>query len=413
MPPLILVFNVYITRRPRYEGLNFQNRVDQYLRLVRNVGTVYREVSKLEICCYTLQSLSRIAWDHSILNIDIGEGYTESDKQLILHEARKIFPYAEISGTRAHTRVQYINIFESIKKRFATALIFFSPNHDHVFTGTDPSLIRHAANYLELIRTNTKAVTRVCYSHQLEQILALRNGSPIFGMYLLGGSIIKEDDEFIVAQRDRMAWDSYYISHIDDLLSYYYFSSNDGYCPRGEDLYDYPFPPTRNIVIIPKRKLCDHFDGYSHVYGHEVFDNFENRFAMRVPPLFIPYGFFEKAIKIRYGYSTTREGWVNIYPDRGDYSCHFPGSMDMRCTLDQIPLFWTDHISEIDINKVLHSKKFESHSFPLNVEDQSPFYDMEPIYYNLQKFGIDPFSKFKYAENGNFSESLLRWNRIS
>jgi len=74
--------------------------------------------------------------------------------------------------------------------------------------------------------------------------------------------------------------------------------------------------------------------------------------AEKVPPLFIPHGFFSKKIKIAYGYDEYRDGWVNINPKKEHYS--FEDNIygtDMKCTIEEIPLFWKDHIKKIDINQ--------------------------------------------------------------
>lgn len=402
MNQLILVFNVFLTDRPRYDGLSFQTAVDTYLNHVRSSPSVYKRRNKTEICLYSLASLAEIAWDHAIVNIGTGEGYTEQQLEQLLDQAQTLFPNAEISGNRARTRKEYIKIFERVKDDFPESYVFHCPNHDHVFMGTDAGSLRRATAYADDIRKETRCVTRVCYSHQLENILALRDHSPIRGMHLLGGQILQDGPDYLVAQRGRLAWDSYYASHINDLLSYYYLSANDGYCPRGEDCHPHPFPEFRNITIIPKVKFCDHYDGYYHTFGHQVFRLFDERFARRVPPLFIPDGFFEGDIRIRVGFQTVKDKWVTINPQAEEYSCHSSvAGVDMKIHIHDLPLFWRRRISRVSVSTNGYPLENSGHR-PAQIEDVRPFVDFDPPEVPLADLGIDPYSKFVYVPEGTY-----------
>jgi hypothetical protein len=61
-------------------------------------------------------------------------------------------------------------------------------------------------------------------------------------------------------------------------------------------------------------------------------------------------GFFEKNIKIRYGYNDRKEGWVNINPKSEYYYAYNKEGADYKFTLKELPLFWKSRISEIDSN---------------------------------------------------------------
>jgi hypothetical protein len=405
MNKLILIFNVFLTDKPRYEGLSFQTPIDRYLDDVRSSPSVYKKRTKVEICAYTLASLAEIAWDHAIVNIGTGDGFTEQQLERLLDYARFLFPNAEISGTRASTRKEYIELFERVKGVFPEGYVFYCPNHDHVFMGTDAGILHRAVAHADDIRRATRSVTRVCYSHQLENILALRERSPIRGMHLLGGKILEDGADYLVAQRDRLAWDSYYISHINDLLSYYYLSAEDGYCPRGEDCHPHPFPGFRNIVVIPKATVCHHYDGYYHTFGHQVFSLFGDKFARRVAPLFIPDGFFEGDIRIRLGFQTTADKWVTINPEANEYSAHNPVTgADMKIRIQNVPLFWRRRISRVSVSLAGYSWDNYSHR-KAQVEDANPFIDFNTPEVPLSDFGLDPYSEFVYVPKGTYQYS--------
>jgi hypothetical protein len=393
MENLVLFFNVYLTDKPRYQGAAFQNPVDEYLKRVRSTESVYRWRSKADICKYSLASLASISWAGAVINISTDESYSVEQVSDLIGYARGLFPGAEISNERASTRKGYIDALEGIRRRFPSAWVFFCPNHDHVFVGVHPALPALMANYADAIRTTTRCVTRVCYSHQLENILAVRPGSPIRGMHLLGGGIVRENGHLLLVERPRMAWDSYYISHIDDITSYFYSSRNDGYCPRGEDCFPYPFPEIRNLAVIPKRRLCDHYDGYYHTFGHPVFGNFGDRFALRVPPLFIPDGFFESDVRIRFGYAERADRWVNVNPRVPDYSYADEAGTDLRCNLVDLPYFWKSRISRVECDPSVPAGDAADLP-PRTVEDDNPFHDFPPVDVKLE--GLDPYSTFRY-----------------
>ena len=57
-------------------------------------------------------------------------------------------------------------------------------------------------------------------------------------------------------------------------------------------------------VYVPTRELVRHFDGYGHV----------GKLNNISPPLFIPKGFFEKEIKIKYGFNERDNEYTNFNP---------------------------------------------------------------------------------------------------
>ena len=66
----------------------------------------------------------------------------------------------------------------------------------------------------------------------------------------------------------------------------------------------------------------------------------------------IPTGFFEKNIKIRYGYDDYKDGWVNINPKNPYYYAYDKLGTDYKFTLNDLPLIWKDKISVVDSNNI-------------------------------------------------------------
>ena len=373
-PYLTLLFNVFLTKKARYEGVEFQNEVDKYLNPLRAKNTNYRMRSKIEICAYTLASLAEIKWDTAIINIEISNDYTTQEKNWLFNYVKTLIPNAQISTIRAKTRDEYLNIFKEIEAIDPKSYVLYIPNHDHVFMGHDPRLIHEYLEALKQEEEKTSLPIRLCYSNQLENILAIRKGSPIYNLYLLGGKILKENDQYILVERENYAWDSYYISSISVIHEYFSSSENTGYCPRGEDCFPYPFPKIKNLSLIPKIKLFEHYDGSHHVFGFKSFKNYQNKFSNRIPPLFIPPGFFESNIKIKIGKAPYDPEFINADKTRKYiYLTNNSDGVDINLGLFTIPSFWKRRISKIVC--LNGGNENDLHMNALPVELENPFYD--------------------------------------
>lgn len=410
-PFLVLLFNVFLTKKARYEGVQFQNEVDKYLGPIRSSDTNYREKTKIEICAYALTSISEINWDHSIINIEIADDYSEEEKIWILNYAKKLFPNGTVSSNRAKTRSEYLNIFEKIYRVNKNAYILFIPNHDHIFMGYDKNLVMEFTKLLQTKERNSSLPTRLCYSNQLENILAIRNNSPITGLYLLGGKIVEETNEYLLVERENYAWDSYYLTSLSVIKNYFKESKNEGYCPRGEDCFSYPFPKVKNLALIPKVKLFEHYDGSHHVFGFKTLRYYRNKFSDRVPPLFIPPGFFDGQIKIKIGYSLYDKEYINFgTTENFIYLTNSKYGVDLNPMTFSIPYFWKCRIVE---TKIIKNDEYEMlMKNKKNIELENPFYDFPVEIINKRnrdfKKMISAVDIQSYYEKTVYSDSIIQ-----
>jgi hypothetical protein len=419
-PFLTLLFNVFLTKKARYQGVEFQNEVDKYLSPIRASVTNYRERSKIEICGYALASIAEIKWDHAIINIEISNDYTDEEKTWLMDYAKNLLPSAHISSSRAKSRDEYLNIFREIKSVNPESYVLFIPNHDHIYMGADANLLHQYVNALREEEINSPMPIRLCYSNQLENILAARENSPIFGLYLLGGKIVKENKDYLLVERRQYAWDSYYLSNVSIIQSYFEKSKNEGYCPRGEDCYPYPFPKISNLSLIPKVKLFEHFDGSHHVFGFKAFSSYRNKFSDRIPPLFIPNGFFDNKIKLKVGDSLYDARYVNIgYHGDYIYLNEEPEGLDMKAQYVNIPFFWKKRVDEVRI--VATDTERLLNLYPKIVEAENPYYDFQKsliIKRNrlFKKFSLDEEIQSFYERavfpDPNLLEKLFSFLRI-
>lgn len=129
-----------------------------------------------------------------------------------------------------------------------------------------------------------------------------------------------------------------------NLLDHWYFDSDlrGQPVPRSDWTESWPYmlktPYTEYSCIM---EIGRHFDGYSHV-GCD---------ANACPPFFIPPGFWENDVKIRFGYDDYKEGWVNCNPAKDWHRAIRVEGTDAKWLPIDIPLFWQSRISEQDINK--------------------------------------------------------------
>ena len=101
---------------------------------------------------------------------------------------------------------------------------------------------------------------------------------------------------------------------------------------------------------IPTREICRHFDGYGHA------GNYNNI----VPSLFIPPGFFDNNIKIKYGFEIRDNLYTNLNPSSETLYAFSELGTDYRWCIEDIPLFWQNKITEIirsNVDEILLKEK--------------------------------------------------------
>ena len=98
---------------------------------------------------------------------------------------------------------------------------------------------------------------------------------------------------------------------------------------------------------------------------------------MDTTTLFIPDRFFEKNIRIRYGYDDRKDGFVSINPLFETICTANPDHPELNIVLDDVPLFWKDRISEVDINIEMSDKvkDLKKDNFPYYKYSKNPWAD--------------------------------------
>jgi hypothetical protein len=278
--------------------------------------------------------------------------YLELDKGLEHHHAdldefiRDLFPDDRlILKWKRNTKIQewrdsYIQDIEPIDDD----LIFNLGNDDHLFIDSDLKFLEKGLAYLNSCED---PYANLIYSHWPECTRdSANNNYQITSdkMYVVG----RNRDTIAIDILKKARWKHYWFDFdFDDTtpgipITTPYSSNvaNGDKFFRTDVLIETGILPNGSTRFVPMRELVRHFDGYNNTAD----------WSNLVPPLEIPEGFFEKNMRIAYGYHNRREGWININPAYPNYKAFSDDGMDYKFSLEDIPLAWHTRISEIDVN---------------------------------------------------------------
>jgi hypothetical protein len=212
-------------------------------------------------------------------------------------------------------------------------LVYPAGNEDHAFFDSNIDIFNEG---LKLIQNDADPHAVLMTSHYPEWMRY---------SYKLGGQL-SESGNFVISQD--LNWDAirvmkkeFFNWHINSI------SDPNKLIFRTENWYGFPSYP-KSKIYAPTKEQFRHFDGYSHVLiGPEV-----------VPPIEIPIGFFDRAMKIRYGFNDIDLTSVNINPltDKLKTVDSING-VDYKFTLADLPAFWKPFIKEIIISPNLDQNK--------------------------------------------------------
>ncbi len=328
---LILFFDTYISSANGDKGGSYRSTyVEEVLGSVRDKYPLYKWQRKIDVVRYTLTSYASIPWDKVVIRFVCED---KDEEKSFENFCRDLFPKAKIERKRSALAAEYLEALGDLSVT-DDAWVFFSPNNDHPYLARPDDLmqcinlanriaIEHPANDVGLL-----------FSHFTESMLDNRPSDPQWGYFGFKFKTIIEESELAYVTKSNIApLDSIQVFKLGFLKKLFRETQNSGRVIRLEDTEFCSSPDHNFIQICPKIELCRHFDGYTHIMKY-------------VPPLFIPPGFFERHIKIRYGYETRKDGWVNINPNADWLSEH----IDLPILFADLPYFWHDRIAEVDKN---------------------------------------------------------------
>jgi len=331
--------------------LYFDNRVinepliaDFYsdLEQVRKGCRAYNTNDKLEITLYTLASYAELTWSEVIIKYQL---HDPAQRPIFEKFVSEIFPRAHLIYGRSDNQKKFQETVELING-FQDEWIFYAGNNDHPFIAPTTEGLQKCLDRADRLKKEHPYIS-VIYSHFTECLNMPRKGTPVHDIAFPDAYILEEDADAITAILPRGYYASIQMVN-RQLLNHWVYSQDLGenIIYRIAEGVEGKVKVPNQVLVIPKQRVCDHFDGYSHTrkLGYPIPSDI-------VPPLFIPQGFFEKKIKIAFGYDEYREGWVNINPLKNSYSFRDPSrGTDLMMGIEDIPLFWKSRIAEIDSN---------------------------------------------------------------
>ena len=366
---MVLLFNCFITNKSSTGGHWENMRANGVIGVTQDRGNLKTE-NKIDIAKYTLASLVKFyPWKRAIIKIQLDEDYYSKENENDLENfIKKEFEGIDLYYSNKRNLIQqdWIDTYSLINDD----LIHYCCNHDHVALNDS---IEYIEEIIQSIKDEYKdEYVNLVFSHFSEFIRTVKCGHMDHHEYvpLNFNKEYKLEDKYasysghcydsvnIISKKLYKDW--FLNGNWDDALSKFppnTFTSNhvelpriDGvgitslYIIRNQILF---IPILEQKIIIPYKELARHFDGYAH----------QGITTNQAPALDIPEGFFSNNIKIRYGYDDRKKGWVNINPKSKYYYAYDKSGTDYKFTLKEIPLFWKNRISELDINPNINEEE--------------------------------------------------------
>lgn len=198
-------------------------------------------------------------------------------------------------------------------------------NDDHVFIDYNTDMIENSINVLNEDQDPHSAVY---ISHWPEQMVL---------SFYKNAELTKDKNFF------KFKWnnfDSIQMMKGARLKKYWENDWNSNALYRTDSLAEFGFELESDFYS-PTREIFRHYDGYSHVGNIENF----------CPPLYIPEGFFEKQMKLKFGFKQYDQKCVNINATSPTiFSADMHSSSDYRWVKEDIPLFWKNKIVSMEFS---------------------------------------------------------------
>lgn len=304
-----------------------------------------RSDDKLNVFKYSLASLAvAYPWSKVILKISLDEIYKSRQKELedFINDEFKNF-----NLILEWQRNEYQNDWKQSYELLDNNLIWFYCNHDHIFFDSNTDYLEGLVNKIK-----DEELCSIHFSHWPENIRTAKQGLiPQASLTPQKALNYKIHSNYI--SNETTNFDSIQII-TKDLYYEWWFKGEFNHIklPR-PDFFGIGLAEIKSVplhkTISPLKEICRHFDGYQHI-NPPITNN-------QCPSIDIPLGFFNKDIKIRYGYDDYKEGWTNINPKNPNYYAYDKSGTDYKFTLEDLPLVWRSRISFIDSNPNINEEE--------------------------------------------------------
>ncbi|HYH20703.1 MAG TPA: hypothetical protein VD995_19035 [Azospirillum sp.] len=306
---MILLMNVLVTEK----GLTYYER-----------GLLPRH-SRPDVLLYSIASLSVIPWTAAHIYLEFDET-SDADRDRVVAGIAAMIPDARITLGRLAYQCEWQRAVERLEE-IDDDLVWFTCNDDHVFVDSDLEALNAVTG---IMRRLAQANAHVCcpFSHWPEQ-LAFFDQLPtqlVDGRALVAPFRMTDSVQIVTKA----------------ILRHWWFAHDygDQFLPRTDWITGDVRMLEQTLGVLPLRELVRHYDGYSHI-GIDI---------DLCPPLFIPPGFFERAMRIQVK-GPRRAGTILLAAGARHHSTVDAGGADLKVQSRNMPLFWRDRIGEIRVEE--------------------------------------------------------------
>jgi hypothetical protein len=290
-----------------------------------------KNYSRQEVFLYTLESYKVIDWSKVVIYCGLDQNIDNHNEYY--DKILAIFPDAELHKFR--------NIYQNewqiaISKLYLDKndLIWYAGNHDHPYLAPNNKQLNLI---IDALNNCNEIYKGAIYSHPQDNISWIMNSNYYRWIYESKGvcsyRASRAEGIMIVNKALLKSW----------WFDFYY---GDAKIPRA-DWNDVSCSSPEAKIFYPVKPLCHHFDGYT--FGSYMYDPDD------VPPLEIPEGFWDNNIIIDYCGIDKKEGHTLVNPFLPFKARHSNGA-DLRCGLEDLPLFWRNRISKINDYSINYKK---------------------------------------------------------
>lgn len=285
-----------------------------------------RAESRYDIAKYTYASYAPLAplVSKFIFNIEVTDGFAgrEQDMENFL---RSVFPAdkLDIRWFQCVNLTQW-RAFQQEIEEMDDQLIYPAGNEDHVFLDSNIEVFKRG---LELVEKDPDPMAQLMTT---DFSVFIRNNLRLgivkvsdCGNYISFG--MNNSDSMRVVKKSFIGW---MLDQVPD----------PGMKIIRTESWNSIIPLPRVKLYAATKEQCRNFDGYAFMHMEPTHS----------PPIEIPTGFFDRNIRIRYGFTDIDRNYININPLADVEKVIDPiNGVDYRFTLQDIPAFWRPFVSEI------------------------------------------------------------------
>lgn len=301
-------------------------------------GRLPKAASRVEIFKYMLASLSVVEWSsvHLFYQLDVmhQDRYGEIDEYM-----NGLFDSPSIHHTRIDRGKDWRRVIGELAETADGELVWFLCNDDHIFLDHETEYLYRLVSRLKELEQQHEFVS-LMFSHWPETC-----GTYFEALSSRPEVLVEDHADYAVL----LANPNLSIMVVNARVLEHWWLERD-YGDRRLRRSDGLHSPEM-LMMVPKRELVRHFDGYSHA-GIDI-DS--------CPPLFIPDGFFEREIRIAYCADRRLPGYVHVNPLLAHSSAVHPEGADLRCLMRDLPLFWRSRIAEVRVEREVDEATLAAH----------------------------------------------------